>query len=341
MYRQVWVAEEDQPLQRMLWRNSPSEPLRTYELTTITYGTTTAPYLATRCLQQLANDEAVYFPLAAPVIKKGFYVDDLLFGFDSLEEATAASNETSQMLASAGFVLRKWSSNHSEILAQFPDDYREKSAILELDRSAPVKALGLLWKPESDEFLFKIPEWPERPTSTKQIILSHVCSLFDPLGLIGPVVVLAKMLIQTLWHRNIGWDDLIPHDLHDKWTEIARQLPLLKDLTIPRFLLTNNVASLQLHGFADASQRAYGACIYFSSVSSSGTITSRLMAAKSRIAPLEKRRPTLARLELCAALLLANLQRKVVRFIVRSTYGLILRSHSTGFLVSLRHGTAL
>ncbi|XP_058449054.1 uncharacterized protein LOC131429015 [Malaya genurostris] len=311
MYRQIWVAEEDQPLQRVLWRNSPSEPLCTYELTTVTYGTTTAPYLATRCLQQLAEDEAINFPLAVPVVTKGFYVDDLMFGFDTLEEAIVASRETSQMLTSAGFSLRKWSANHREVLAQFPESYLEKSAILELDRSAPVKALGLLWKPESDEFLFKVPEWPENPISTKRSILSHVCSLFDPLGLISPVIILTKMLIQTLWERNFGWDDPLPQILHERWTEISRQLTALKHLTIPRFVFSDQMVSTEMHGFSDASQRAYGACIYFRSVTMCGTVTSRLVAAKSRIAPLEKRRPTLARLELCAALLLANLQKRI------------------------------
>ncbi|XP_058827739.1 uncharacterized protein LOC131687660 [Topomyia yanbarensis] len=175
--------------------------------------------------------------------------------------------------ASAGFQLRKWSSIYPDIQAPFPDDHLEKSLILDLDRSAPIKALGLLWKSESDD-------------------------LFDPLGLIGPVVIIAKMLIQTLWERNFGWDDPLPHDLHDKWTQIARQLPTLKVLAIPRFMLGD--------------KRAYGSCIYFTSVTSSGMVASRLMVAKSRILPLEKRRPTLARLELSAALLLANLQKRVV-----------------------------
>ncbi|XP_058466308.1 uncharacterized protein LOC131439387 [Malaya genurostris] len=257
MYRQIWITKEDWPLQRILWRTSPSEPIRTYELTTVTYGTTTAPYLATRCLQQLADDEATNFPLAVPVVKKGFYVDDLMFGFDTPEEAAAASNETSKMLASAGFELRKWSSNCPEVLAQFPDEHIEKSAILELDRTATVKALGLLWKPESDEFLFKIPEWPEVSSSTKRNILSHVCSLFDPLGLICPVILLAKILIQSLWERNFAWDDPVPNDLDDKWKEIARQLPMLKHLAIPRFILTDKYPALFSRAFTTEGSPEY------------------------------------------------------------------------------------
>ena len=56
MYRQVRIHEDDRRLQRILWRRSADEQLRTYELSTVTYGTASAPYLATRCLQQLAED---------------------------------------------------------------------------------------------------------------------------------------------------------------------------------------------------------------------------------------------------------------------------------------------
>ena len=57
IYRQVRINEDDGKLQRILWRRSAEEPLRTCEMTTVTYDTASAPYLATRCLQQLAEDE--------------------------------------------------------------------------------------------------------------------------------------------------------------------------------------------------------------------------------------------------------------------------------------------
>ncbi|XP_055612339.1 uncharacterized protein LOC129758753 [Uranotaenia lowii] len=311
MYRQIWVAEEDRAYQRILWRESSSEPLRTYELTTVTYGTTTAPYLATRCLQQIADDEAQNFPKAVPVVKQGFYVDDVMRGFDTVEEAVTAIRETSLMLNSCGFPLCKYASNVPEVVEQFPAELREQASVLELDRSSPIKALGLFWKLTSDELLFKVPEWPDVP-STKRNILSYICSLFDPLGLVGPVIVRAKMLIQLLWEMQLGWDDPVPTSTSDQWMEISSQLPILSQLSIPRFVLTEKLATLELHGFADASLRAYGACIYLRSISASGAVTVRLMTAKSRVAPTEKRRPTLARLELCASLRLANLQNQLL-----------------------------
>jgi len=62
IYRQVWVIAEDRSLQRILLRKTPDQPITTYDLNTITYGTTSAPFLATRCLQQLIEDEAFNYP---------------------------------------------------------------------------------------------------------------------------------------------------------------------------------------------------------------------------------------------------------------------------------------
>ncbi|XP_041976496.1 uncharacterized protein LOC121731208 [Aricia agestis] len=78
MYRQVEVNESQRPLQQILWRDEPSEPLRAYELNTVTYGTASAPFLAIRCLKQLADE--CTDPLIQEVISKDFYVDDVITG---------------------------------------------------------------------------------------------------------------------------------------------------------------------------------------------------------------------------------------------------------------------
>ena len=50
MYRQIWVHPDDRCLQRILWRKTPDQPITSYELNTVTYGTVSTPFLATRCL---------------------------------------------------------------------------------------------------------------------------------------------------------------------------------------------------------------------------------------------------------------------------------------------------
>ncbi|XP_062708791.1 uncharacterized protein LOC134288317 [Aedes albopictus] len=93
MYRQALVSPSDRPLQRILFRLSPSDPLQTFELLTVTYGTAAAPYLATRWLQQLASDGESTHPKAAEVVSKDFYIDDLLTGVASEEEGVDLCRE--------------------------------------------------------------------------------------------------------------------------------------------------------------------------------------------------------------------------------------------------------
>ncbi|KYM79367.1 hypothetical protein ALC53_10162, partial [Atta colombica] len=62
-------------LQRILWRNNPSANVNTYELTTITYGTASASFLATRCLKHLAEQDAHQFTRGLACVLRDFYVD--------------------------------------------------------------------------------------------------------------------------------------------------------------------------------------------------------------------------------------------------------------------------
>lgn len=79
IYRQILIAESDRPYHRILWRND-SEKNKTCELQTVTYGTTLAAFLATRCLQELGHKSKNRFPEASDVVLHDLYVDDLLTG---------------------------------------------------------------------------------------------------------------------------------------------------------------------------------------------------------------------------------------------------------------------
>ncbi|XP_025833280.1 uncharacterized protein LOC112905329 [Agrilus planipennis] len=89
MFRQINVHENDTNYQKILWRNSPDEPVQTFKLNTVTYGTASAPFLAVRCLKQLAVDESTKFPSASLVLANDCYVDDLLTGTSTLEDASS------------------------------------------------------------------------------------------------------------------------------------------------------------------------------------------------------------------------------------------------------------
>ncbi|XP_062713002.1 uncharacterized protein LOC134290052 [Aedes albopictus] len=318
MYRMVKVCPADHLLQCILWRPSSDDPVKAYKLTTVTYGTSSAPYLATKCLQRLGIEGAATHPAAAKTVKKDFYVDDALSGTDDLEEGRSLVSDLIDLTNSAGFILRKWSSNSAELLSHVPAELRDERISFELDSStSAVKTLGLIWEPAADIFRFAVPQLESDAPITKRTVLSESAKIFDPLGLIGPVVVQAKIFLQTLWKQKCDWDDLLPEELQNAWIEFRRNLLALDTLSVPRWVsFTKGLVTVELHGFADASNAAYGACLYLRCITVDGTITVRLITAKSRVAPLEdlkrkKKVLSTPRLELSAALLLSHLYEKV------------------------------
>ncbi|XP_055584930.1 uncharacterized protein LOC129737791 [Uranotaenia lowii] len=146
MYRQILVHEDDTPLQRIVWRASPDAPMWTYELKTVTYGTASAPYLATRVLQQLADDECDQFPEAARVLKRDFYVDDLFSGADSVDEAVYLRKQLHALLIKGGFELRKWASNMPAVLEDVTPDNRALQASVDLWKHKKGERHFVQWK---------------------------------------------------------------------------------------------------------------------------------------------------------------------------------------------------
>ncbi|XP_071580259.1 uncharacterized protein [Temnothorax nylanderi] len=137
------------------------------------------------------------------------------------------------------------------------------------------------------------------------LCIQETARLFDPLGWLAPVVVRAKILIQSLWLQRIEWDQpLCPED-HRAWQLFRREFPLLEKLRVPRWLNTGGEnLRMEIHGFADASERAIAAVAYLKVTNDCESKIS-LLQAKTRVAPL--RQVSLPRLELCAAALLVKI----------------------------------
>lgn len=112
MYRQIVVHQDDQRYQLIVWREDPSLPINYYKLNTVTYGTRAAPYLATKCLQKIAEEGSINYPYGSQMLKNNFYVDDGLGGSDSLSIALQTQKELITVLRSHGFNLKKWCANH-------------------------------------------------------------------------------------------------------------------------------------------------------------------------------------------------------------------------------------
>ena len=160
-----------------------------------------------------------------------------------------------------GFSLRKWAANCQELLRDIPPEYcltRDSRSWEQENHSS----LGLRWYPTRDEFAFSVP--PRTVVAfTKRSLLSETARLFDPLGWLAPVTIQAKILIQSAWLQQLDWDTPLPSTIAGKWKRLKEELPLLETLRVGRWLGTGDTSSqLELHGFADASERGYAAVVY-------------------------------------------------------------------------------
>ncbi|XP_037930997.1 uncharacterized protein LOC119665820 [Teleopsis dalmanni] len=201
MYREILVHPEDRQL---------------------TYGTRSAPYLATKCLQVLVDDNMQNYPLGASALKQNFYVDDCLHGADSLRTLLETQTQLNKILTASGFKLQKWCANHPSLLQGIPHDDLEVNLDLE-NNNDTTKTLGLSWCPKSDSLCVKVKMEPVCST-TKRSATSDSARLFDPLGLLSPVVVMAKIFIQELWNLKMDWDEKLPTELHKQWLEFRNNL---------------------------------------------------------------------------------------------------------------------
>lgn len=303
MYRQVLLRESDRDLQLILWRDSEDEPLRTLRLNTVTYGFSSASFLTTRCIWQLGAECAD--PSIKTIIQNDFYCDDLLTGGDDEKELRYIQRQVSSELSKGCFHLRKYRSNLPTLLDDC-SSHEEGSLII----SNATSTLGIGWSPMFDQLNFQI-EYLAPPTLTKRSILSSTFKIFDPLGLLSLCTIKPKILLQSLWSSKLDWDEEVPDVIKKVWVKFTHNLNLLSTLQISRRVLIDNFDYIEMHCFCDASQLAFGACVYIRSKDVAGNVQTSLLCAKARVAPLKP--TTIPRLELCSALLGAQLSSAVTQ----------------------------
>ncbi|XP_018359711.1 PREDICTED: uncharacterized protein LOC108758964 [Trachymyrmex cornetzi] len=305
MYLQVILHEEDRRYQRVLWRLE--NKIKTLQFNTLTFGVSSSSYLAIRTLHKLADDERHAYSRAAEIIKTHLYVDDLLTGADSIDDVKMIRDEIIALLARGGFSIRQWASNDERAVNDLGTVALHANLTFSEDRS--LKTLGVTWCARTDEIRYSAQPIKIAKKLTKRNILSEIAKIFDPLGLLGPIIMYAKKTMQNVWRCQLDWDESVPQNIHTAWLEFVKQFELIDQISVDRKLLLEDHRDVQIHGFCDASNNGYGACLYVRSVGKHGDTAVRLLCAKSRVAPLKT--VTIPRLELCGALLLARLYREI------------------------------
>lgn len=306
MYCQVNIHPDHRKYQKILWRASPHEPVGVYQLTRVAFGQTAAPFLAIRTMHQCADDYKDFYTDGAKAIKSAFYVDDLLTGADKPSTTVWLTNEINTILQHGQFPLAKWCSNNSSVNKEIGGS----STNVDIKDPEMKTVLGLQWTPTSDLLAFRLLSDHQTSCWTKRLILSEIGKLYDPNGLISPVVIVAKILMQHIWLTKTTWDEPVTPSIIEKWETFRTKIHLVQLIKIPRWLGTGPSLKTELHGFSDASQDAYACCVYARTRQIDGTIKVRLIQSKTRVAPLKTL--TIPRLELCGAQLLAKLMKTII-----------------------------
>ena len=280
MFRQILVDKRHRKWQQILWRDSPNKPLQVYELKTVTYGMACSPFNAIRALRQCANGnyKVIYDP------------------------SRAAAARYSIFRISALMTIWIWTIDSDELAVTRAQD-------VELLWNKNNKDIGSLLGSVSDELFFNVNMVDDTSMLTKRRVLSDVAKLYDPTGVLAPVVVLAKLFIQDLWKAGLPWDAELPAELLNTWLIFRNSLQDISRLRIPRWLGIRVGSLVHLHGFCDASSKAYAAVVYVQTIDNNGTSRTVLVSAKSKIAPIKD--VTIPRLELCGAHLLTKVPNHV------------------------------
>ncbi|GFS69858.1 uncharacterized protein TNCV_3101641 [Trichonephila clavipes] len=278
----ILIDESQHDLLCIVWKDKIDSPVRIFRLTTVTYGTKSAPYLATRSLKQVAIDDGDKYPLAAEVIMSDVYMDDLLIGADDLESGRKLQMQLVSMLKGAGMELHKWSASNPLLL---PDSMCQVKD-LSYSSSTETKTLGLLWKPHPDSFAFKI---------------SPMTSNCDNL------IVTKK---SSLWQLKLDWNDPLPSNLVSYWKSFIDALESINCLDIPRYYLQDKSIRTELHASLTHLKRLTVLHFTYDAFNTSGEISVRLLCFKSKVAPLKS--ITIPRLELCGAVLLSKLLKRTL-----------------------------
>ena len=272
MFHQVRVEPRNCDALRFLcWRGGDlSAELTEYRMVKHLFGATSSPSVVNLCLKKTAKMDGGWNSEVADVIKGNMYVDDLMKSTETTADAILLAQKVKEQLSKGGFHLTKWCSNDRKVLAVVPEPERAKSVInLELDQLPTQSALGLKWDIEDDKFVWEVSDKLMSATSkvplTKRGMVSVVYSLFDPPGFIAPYIMKAKLLLQTLNRKEIGWDESVKDAECLQWERWIDNLVKLREVKIDRCFKPKGfgkVQETQLHLFSDASREGYSAAAY-------------------------------------------------------------------------------
>jgi len=300
MFYQVQIPPEQRNFLRFLWLDEEFN-VKDFRLKVHVFGARSSPSIANFALKQTALEYAKT-PSVHQAILNNFYVDDLLKSTGSSSKAINLMNDIKDTLSFGGFNLTSFCSNSPEVISFFQCTPKVEPVEIDIsDRVPSSKVLGLTWETESDHFKYSFTYAEE--TVTRRSVLRTVASVYDPLGMILPVLVTARKIFQETCRLRLAWDDPLPASLLTAWNKWTEGMRRIADYRVPRCIgLPAVPCRVQLHVFCDGSEIAYGAVAYVAFLSADEVVVSSPVLVKARLTPLgNSTLKTVPRIELCAA----------------------------------------
>lgn len=335
MFRQVMADPSHWRYQRIVWRDTPNDAIEDYCLTVVVWGMTSANFNAVRSLQQCAMDVTNEFPIGAKAILSDFYVDDFLSSASDTIGIKTIYDQVSTILRKGGFQLAKWATNHPGLMKEIGQEDQ-----LDVSHDIPLEAgvLGLSWFPQQDVFRIKVNITEQSTVPTKRELVSTVAKIYDPSGIIAPVLIRGRMMIQEVWRCHVNWDKRIPSNLSPAWRQLMDDISEIHSIEVPRWMGATDKAIHELHIFGDASEKAFGAVAYLRTEDTNGEVRCCLITSKSKVSPIKQ--VTIPRLELEAAKMAARLGTHLMKVCELPNSTVHYWSDSTITLFWIRRDTA-
>lgn len=322
MFLQTKVSRQHHCFQLFMWRHCDiNTSPRLFAMERVLFGETCSPFLCIASVHKHADDHLdTYGESFRDSIKENMYMDDVHEGGNTESEVIEKYNRLVDFFASGGWNLTKFASNSPVVMDKIPKIKRSPNLVVDLDNvnQGLANSLGLKWDTVRDSLLCNVKDdiMKQDVVVTKQSILSKLSSIYDIFGFFAAFVIQAKIMIQQLWKAKVDWKTPIAGEIEKHYREWTNEIQLLKTIEIPRFALLHpydELHSVQLHGFSDASSKAYGAVFYLRVQDKNGNVDTSYLIAKTRVASLKK--PPIARLELLAAHSLAKLKDYITKAI--------------------------
>ncbi|KAI3378452.1 hypothetical protein SNEBB_011348, partial [Seison nebaliae] len=295
-FLQISLPEDDRDVTRFFWYKG--DEIIVLRFKKIFFGATSSPFILQVVVKDLLESMmGGRLDETSRRLMNNVYVDDQVCSVDSPDEAVRLWKESQEIFRQGGFLLRKLKTNLEE-LAQG-----------ELEEDT---VLGVSWDPKKDVLLpgKRFPSSVKK--FTKRGVVGLLAQMYDPLGLLSPVVTLLKILVQDLWNEKIGWEAELDSKFTTRLNKILRMFEGVKGIRIPRWIGTSSSSSRYLAVFTDASGRMYATVCYLIVAAREGLVEAHLLCSKSRLAPSgEGKTMSIPRLELMGALLGARLGKTV------------------------------